>query len=102
YPGVKFQWMPLIQGVEGNGKSLLLNIVAHAVGHRYSHFPNASELGNSGQKFNAWIQNRLFIGVQEIYVSDRREVSDALKPLITDSKIEIQGKGMDQVTGDNR
>lgn len=102
YPGVKFQWAPLLQGCEGNGKTLFISCLANAVGHRYTHLPNASDLGGNGSKFNAWIQNKLFIGVEEIFVSDRREVSEALKPLITNSRIEIQGKGIDQVTGDNR
>lgn len=102
HPGVKFQWSPLLQGIEGNGKSTLINILEHAVGYRYTHLPNAADLGGNGAKFTAWLQNKLFIGVQEIYVSDKREVSDALKPLITDARIEIQGKGADQVTGDNR
>jgi hypothetical protein len=102
YKGVKFQWCPLIQGTEGNGKTLFITAIAQAVGNRYTHLPNASDLGGNGQKFNMWIQGNLFIGVEEIYVSDRREVSEALKTLITNSRIEIQGKGMDQVTGDNR
>ena len=100
--GVKFQWTPLLQGMEGNGKTILINCISAAVGNRYTHLPNASDLGGNGAKFNSWIQNKLFIGVEEIYVSDRREVSDALKPLITNSRIEIQGKGANQVTGDNR
>ena len=102
HAGVKFQWAPLLQGCEGNGKTLFINCIAHAVGNRYTHLPNASDLGGNGSKFNSWIQGKLFIGVEEIYVSDRREVSDALKPLITNSRVEIQGKGQDQITGDNR
>lgn len=101
-PGVKFQWAPLLQGCEGNGKTFFITAMEYAVGKKYTHLPNASELGSSGQKFNSWIQCKLFVGVEEIYVSDRREVADALKPLITNARIEIQGKGVDQVTGDNR
>ena len=99
YPGSKFQWCPLLQGVQGNGKSLIATCVSKAVGERYSHFPKASDLAN---KFNGWIQNKLFIGVEEVYVTDRREVLDELKPLVTNKRIEIQSKGRDQVTGDNR
>jgi len=99
YPGVKFQWGPLLQGCEGNGKTFFITCLAEAIGHKYTHLPNAGDLGN---KFNAWIQNKLFIGVEEIYVQDRREVVDTLKTLITNSRVDIQGKGADQVTGDNR
>lgn len=102
YPGVKFQWCPLIQGVEGNGKSLVLSVAEYAVGPQYTHRPSSKELGDSGAKFTGWLANKLLVLVEEIYVSDRREVSDALKPLITDRRIEIQSKGADQVTYDNR
>ena len=102
YPGVKFQWCPLVQGMEGNGKSLLIRCLSYAIGERYTHLPNASDLGGNGQKFNAWLAYKLFIGVEEIYTADRAEVSEALKTLITNSRVEIQGKGQDQVTGDNR
>lgn len=99
YPGVKFQWMPLLQGVEGNGKSILGRCLEFAVGKKYTHWPNASDIAN---KFNAWLLGKLFIGIEELYVADRQEALDALKPLITNDRVDIQGKGADQVTGDNR
>lgn len=102
YPGTKFHWTPLLQGCEGNGKTLFINCLTEAIGYRYTHLPNASDLGQNGTKFNAWIQGKLFIGVEEINVSDRRDVVDALKPLITNPRIELQGKGDNQITGDNR
>lgn len=98
-PGKKFQWWPLVQGTEGNGKSLLIRVLSYCVGARYSHTPNAKDIDN---KFNAWLRNKLFIGVEEIYTADRQDKIDALKPLITNDRIEIQGKGQDQLTGDNR
>ena len=99
YPGVKFQWAPLLQGVEGNGKSLLMTAVAKAVGIKYTHKPPASDISNV---FNAWIVRKLFIAVEEVYVADRQEVIDALKPLITDDRVPVTPKGVDQQTGDNR
>jgi hypothetical protein len=102
HPGVKFQWAPLIQGVEGNGKTFIVTAIARAVGERYSHLPNAQDFTGNGGKFTGWLEQKLFIGVEEIYAADRREIMDILKPMITNSRIEIQAKGMDQVTGDNR
>lgn len=99
YPGVKFQWCPLIQGVQGNGKTLLITSLTHAVGSRYSHLPNPEDIAN---KFNSWILGKLFIGVEEVYVADRRELVNVLKPLVTNKRVDIQGKGTDQKTGDNR
>lgn len=97
--GVKFQWCPLLQGIEGNGKTLLANCIAKAVGWKYTHTPNANDLSN---KFNQWILGKLLILVEEIYANDRKEAVETLKPLITNPIIEIQGKGTNQLTGDNR
>jgi len=37
HKGVKFQWCPLLQGTEGNGKTLFTRCVAYAIGKRYTH-----------------------------------------------------------------
>lgn len=99
YPGIKFQWCPILQGTEGNGKSTLSRAVAFAVGKRYSHFPNATDIAN---KFNGWISEKLFIGVEEIYTQEKQELLSALYPMITNDQIEIQMKGGEKFTGDNR
>jgi hypothetical protein len=99
HKGVKFQWCPVIQGCEGNGKTLLISCLEQAVGERYTHLPNAQDLSN---KFTGWLRGKLLIGVEEISVSHKVEVLESLKPLITNRRGEIQGKGQDQVTGDNR
>ncbi len=99
HKGVKFQWAPLIQGVEGNGKTLLTRCVAQAIGRRYVHYPKAMDIDN---KFNGWLLNKLFIGVEDIHVPDnRREIIETLKPMITGGDgLEIQMKGVDQITVD--
>lgn len=99
--GTKFQWCPIIQGTEGNGKTLLARVVEQAVGRRYTHYPNASELSSGGLKFNGWIEGKVFIAIEEVYVSDRRDATEPLKILITNDRMEIQHKGLAQYTGDN-
>lgn len=94
--GIKFQWTPLIQGAEGNGKTLLTRCVAYAVGIQYSHFPKADEVGN---KFNSWMLRKLFIGIEDVYYPDhRREIIESLKPLITNDLLPIELKGVDQIS----
>lgn len=99
HQGVKFQWAPLLQGTEGNGKTLFTRCVAHAVGRRYTHYPKAMDIDN---KFNGWLMDKIFIGVEDIFVPDhRREVLETLKPMITGGDgLEIQLKGVDQITAD--
>lgn len=99
FQGTKFQWAPLLQGVEGNGKTLIASCIAHAVGERNTHIPAADKLGG---QFNAWIERKLFIIVEELLVGQKIEVMNSLKPLITNPRIEIEGKHANQITGDNR
>jgi hypothetical protein len=101
-PGRKFQWWPVVQGVKGNGKTLLLTVLAHAVGQRYAHIVNPEAMGKTGNQFNSWVQGNLLIGVEEIFVSDQRHVLESFKPLVTNVRTTIEGKGKDQTTGDNR
>lgn len=101
YPGRKFGWAPLLQGPEGNGKTFFTTALARAVGSRYCHTAKAGEIAKSGSKFNAWIERKLLVIVDDIRIRSDDEM-EQLKPLITDAKVEIQGKGKDQYTGDNR
>lgn len=101
YPGRKFQWCPIIQGAEGNGKTVISRVIERTIGSRYTHYPNASDLSGNGLKFNGWIEGNLFIGIEEIYVSDRRELTEPLKVFVTNDRMEIQHKGGNQYTGDN-
>lgn len=92
--GTKFQWCPIIQGAEGNGKTILSRCVAEAIGQRYTHWVRADLIS---EKFNAWLTNRTFIGVEDIYVPEsKREVWEALKPMITGEFQAVEPKGVDQ------
>lgn len=86
-PGRKALWAPVLQGAEGNGKSMLGECMAYAIGERYVHRPRAKELGST---FNAWQANRLLILVEEIHISERRELLDDLKPNITQYRLPIR------------
>lgn len=99
YKGYKIQWAPLIQGCEGNGKTLFTRCVAHAIGKRYTHWPKAAKLDS---EFNAWLSDKIFIAVEDIKVTkDRAEILETMKPMITGGDgIEIQKKGVDQSSGD--
>lgn len=97
--GVKFRWCIVLQGIQGNGKSLLMRCVAHGIGEKFTFSPQANDIGN---KFNSWINEKLFITVDEIDIFNKFEMSNALKPLITNDRIAIQAKGVDAIMIDNR
>ncbi len=101
-PGVKFQWWPVIQGVEGNGKTMIDRVMTHCVGSRYSHLVNPDAMAKSGNQFNGWVQGNLYLGIEEIYVQNRRDFLDSFKATVTNDRVPIEKKGVDQGTGDNR
>lgn len=92
-PGVKFQWAPVLQGAEGNGKTLIFSALKYAVGKQYTHDPSARQLGSN---FNAWNENKILILVEEVHMRGRFEILDDLKPKITNVEIEVEGKGVDK------
>lgn len=98
-PGKKHQWSPVLVGTEGNGKSLIGKIVRYALGDRYTAEPRSNQLGG---QFNGWIENKLFAIIEEVHMNGRREMMDSMKPLITNSVIEVEKKGVDSYDADNR
>lgn len=101
HPGRKFQWWPVLQGVKGNGKTMILNVIQHCIGQTYTHLVNPEAMGKTGNQFNSWVQGNLFVGVEEIFVADQRHILETFKPLVTNTRIAIESKGKDQTTGDN-
>lgn len=101
YPGFKIPWAPMIQSAEGVGKQILQRIIEALLGEMYTYSPKADDLTNSGSTFNAWMRGKLMIVVNEIKVDDRRELIETLKPMISDRRIEVQSKGVDQDMEDN-
>lgn len=99
HQGKKFQWAPLVQGVEGNGKTLFSRYVANAIGKKYVHWPKASQIANN---FNGWLVGKTFYAVEDIYVpGEKAEIIEILKPMITGGDgLEIERKGVDQVSSD--
>lgn len=96
YRGRKFRWAPVLQGVEGNGKTFLSLCVAYAVGQRYTHWPKASKLG---AQFNGWMYGKLLYCVEDMYLpKSNLDIVEELKPMITGENLEIEGKGVDQAT----
>ena len=96
YPGKKFKWCPVIQGMEGNGKSFVAHALSVAMGGgEYVHTANASDLGN---KFNGWLGSKLLAVVNDLMPIHDVGTVGVLKRLITEETQEIQKKGKDQIS----
>ena len=91
-PGKKFLWSPVLQGAQGNGKSIWGDILSYCMGDRYTWTPKPDKL--EGQ-FNAFIHNRTFINVEEMNIFEKHALMDTLKDYITGRKQEVEQKGVD-------
>lgn len=100
FPGHKVPWAPLIQSAEGVGKNVFKQTMRHVIDNQYFYEPKAKQLNESGSKFNAWMGERLFFLVDEIKTDDKRDMVETLKPFVTETKLEIEGKGLNQKMGD--
>lgn len=101
-PGLKAQWWPVLIGTMGNGKTLILSAIEHCIGSQYVHLPNSSKMTRSGINFNGWMRGKLFLGLEEIYSAQRRDFLEEFKPYVTNRRLPIEGKGIEEYTGDNR
>lgn len=95
FPGTKAHWCPLLQGVEGNGKTFFSLAMQYCVGRRYTHWPKASELGS---KFNEALYGKLLVCVEDVFTAEKAAMFETLKPMITGEVLEIEGKGIAKVT----
>ena len=96
FQGRKFSWAPLLQGVEGNGKSFFSKVMSYCIGQPYVHGAKANELAS---RFNSVFYGKILITVEDIkVVEDASSVWEALKPMITEDRMEIEAKGVDKVS----
>lgn len=100
YPGHKIYWAPVIQSVEGVGKNVFKRVMRHVIAKRYFYQPKAKQLNDSGSKFNGWMEGKLFFLVDEVKTDEKRDLVETLKPFITETELEIEGKGSNQKMGD--
>lgn len=101
FPGWKIPWSVLLQSAKGIGKQMISDIIKHSVGEPYTYQPDAEELVSGVSQFNGWMRNKLMILVDEVRVGDRNDLMNGLKTIITDRRIAIESKGVDQEMEDN-
>ena len=101
YPGHKIPWSVLLQSAKGIGKQMISDVIKHCIGESYTYQPDAEELVSGVSQFNGWMRNKLMILVDEVRVGDRNDLMNGLKTIITDRRIAIESKGIDQEMEDN-
>jgi hypothetical protein len=93
-PGKKIRHAWLIKGCEGDGKTTLHYLMGRVMGARNVR---AVSLQTVMSQFNGYAEGAAFAVFEEVRIQgqSRHEVYNAIKPLITNSVIEIHRKGRD-------
>lgn len=85
HTGTKFSWAPIIQGVEGSGKTIPIRCVADAIGGRHCYCALPMDLA---RPWNDWLVNMRFITVFGIDPGDDALINT--KSLIANDTVQIQ------------
>lgn len=89
HPGSKLMTALVLHGVQGSGKTLLLEVLRLIYGEANSYTIGNSELGS---RFNGWAAQKQLICAEEVSGADRRHDANRIKALITGSNISIEEK----------
>lgn len=99
-PGKRVNYAPLIQGVQGDGKSFFAFLLAAVMGAPNVRMGNAHILEGS---FTGWAQGQCVMAIEEIRLigHNRYDVLNRVKPFITNKVIEVHPKGRDPYNVEN-
>lgn len=100
FPGVKIRWSPLIKGIEGDGKSLIGNLLAVVMGAMNVRVISPKVLGTD---FTGWAEGACVALLEEIKLTghNRHDIHNALKEKITNDRVTIHRKGVDEYNAPN-
>lgn len=98
-PGVKVRWAPYVFGIEGAGKSFLAELLELTMGG-----PNVKRIDGKtlAGDFTGWAAGRAVSVIEEVrQMGHFYDVPEALKAPITNDKINVHRKGMDDFEAPN-
>lgn len=92
--GVKLQWGVVLQGVQGDGKTLLSELMQLVMGINNVRLLNVQTLESN---FSAWAAGQCMTFIEELKLDNFRkyEILNNLKPYISNQVVEVVGKGKD-------
>lgn len=99
-PGKRVNYAPLIQGVQGDGKSFLAFLLSVTMGAPNVRMGNAHILEGS---FTGWAEGQCVMALEEIRLigHNKYDVMNRVKPFITNKVIEIHPKGRNPYNVEN-
>ena len=91
FPGRQILWGPVIQSVQGTGKSFLAELLRACLGDANVGTVAPTQLSS---QYNAWATGVCVNALEEFSIKghNRHEAANALKPLVTDRMIQIHPK----------
>ncbi len=89
-PAEKINFALLVRGRQGTGKSWLGLLMERIIGSPNVVRPNNSEVTSN---WTAWTEGAQLAIIEELMALGRLEVSNRLKPIITDTTLRIEDKG---------
>lgn len=100
-PGKKINWMPIIQGTKGAGKSSMHRIMVQCLGVTNCKSLKGEDLIND--RNTAWAEGAQWVCIEEMRMPghNRMAVAEKLKPYITDAYIGIRKMYTDNYTIEN-
>lgn len=95
FPGKQILWSPVIQSIQGVGKSFFGELLRMCLGDRNVGTVSPTQVVSD---FNGWATNVMVNVLEELRVKghNRHDAVNSLKPLITDRMIQINDKGVKQ------
>jgi hypothetical protein len=95
YPGRQVLWSPVVQSIQGVGKSFFGELLRACLGDRNVGTVSPTQVTSD---FNGWATNVVVNVLEELRVKGRNrfDAVNALKPLVTDRMIQINDKGVKQ------
>ena len=94
HPGEKIAYTPIIKGPQGVGKTTIGRLMEACLGTMNVRTVNPTVIMSN---FNGYAENNCLVILEELHVQghNRYDVANALKPLITDTIIDVHRKGKD-------
>lgn len=99
-PGEKVRWSPVVKGIEGDGKTVLGEMLGGVMGRGNVKTISPSAIQS---EFTGWAEGACVGVLEELKLTghNRFDVLNKLKPYITNSDVEIIKKGRDPVSAHN-
>ena len=94
HPGKKIRWSPIIKGIHGDGKTLIVTVLRAAMGFRNVSTTGSATLTASGG-FNDWALGGAVNVIEEIMLTgkQRHQLYNAMKEFISNDVVNVNAKG---------